>query len=114
MVTGTSSNTRWSFIAPQGSPPQCNAVTDLSQAGGSGSTCHVAMGTCGPYLSVANQRPTSVLDSCQISTLNITGDPRLNGVTAECKDLQSGLPGALIGNFTIKIVGEISSYNVTC
>ena len=105
MVTGTTSNTRLSFFTPQGSL-LCNPAIDLSQAGGLGSTCPLAMGTCGAYLRAANQRPTSALGSCQTSTLNITADPHLNGVAAECRDVQSGWPGALIGNITIKIVGK--------
>ena len=100
MVTGT---TRWSFFTPQGSL-LCNI--DLSQAGGLGSTCPLAMGTCGPYLYAANQRPTSALDSCQTFTLNITADPHLNGVVAVCRDLQNRLPGALIGNITFEIIGK--------
>ena len=105
VVTGTTSSTRWRFFTPQGSL-LCDPAIDLSQAGGQGSTCPIAMGTCGPYLRAANQRPTSDQGPCQTSTLNITADPHLNGVAAECRDLQSGWPGALIGNITIQIVGE--------
>ena len=105
MVTGTTSSTRWSFFTPQGSL-LCNPAIDLPQAGGLGSTCPLAMGTCGAYLHAANQRPTSDQGSCQTSTLNITADPHLNGVAAECRDVQNGWPGALIGNITIEIVGK--------
>ena len=105
MVTGTTSSTRWSFFTPQSSL-LCNPAIDLSHAGGPGSTCPGAMGTCGAYLRAANQGPTSALGSCQTSTLNITADPHLNGVAAECRDLQNGWPGALIGNITIEIVGK--------
>ena len=102
---GTTSSTRWSFFTPQGSL-LCNPAMDLTQAGGLGSTCPLAMGTCGLYLRAANQRPTGDQGPCWTSTLNITADPHLNGVAAECRDLQSGLPGALIGNITIQIVGK--------
>ena len=105
VVTGTTSSTRWSFFTPQSSL-LCNPAIDLSQAGGLGSTCPLAMGTCGLYLRAANQRPAGDQGPCQTSTLNITADPHLNGVAAECRDLQSGLPGALIGNITIQIVGK--------
>ena len=105
VVTGTTSSSRWSFFTSQGSL-LCNPAIDLIQAGGLGSTCPLSMGTCGLYLRAANQRPTGDQGPCQTSTLNITADPHLNGATAECRDLQSGLPGALIGNITIQIVGK--------
>ena len=105
VVNGTTSSTRWSFFTSQSSL-LCNPAIDLTQAGGLGSTCPLSMGTCGLYLRAANQRPAGDQGPCQTSTLNITADPHLNGVAAECKDLQSGLPGALIGNITIQIVGK--------
>ena len=46
--------------------------------------------------------------NCSISTLQITGDTKLNGLGIECRDLTSSEEGTLIGNITLDIVGMLN------
>ena len=102
MVTGTISSTRWSFPSGNLCPSTSNNI-DLSQIGGG--SCSVVMGMCGPNLLAANQPPATPASPCQTSTLSITANATLNGLVAQCTDLQNSM---MIGNTTImiRIVGK--------
>ena len=102
-VTGTTSNTRWLFTTLTMCPSSSNTIA-LTQPTPCAPTSSSSSGTCGPYLSVANNNPIG--SSCPTSTLNITADPGLNGLVIECRDLSSGLPGTLFGTGNISIIGK--------
>ena len=62
-------------------------------------------GTCGAYLSAVSNSPSQAGSACPSSTLNITANQSLNGLTIKCRDVSSGSPGTLIGTGNINITG---------
>eukprot|EP00731_Ephydatia_muelleri_P009755 Em0005g341a len=64
-------------------------------------------GTCGAYLSAATNSPSQAGSACPSSTLNITANQSLNGLTIECRDVSSGSPGTLIGTGNINIAESV-------
>ena len=105
-VTGTTSNTRWLFTTLNSCPGSGNFIS-LAQAAPCAPPNPSSSGTCGAYLSASNNNP--IVQSCPMSTLNITANPSLNGLVIECRDLSSGLPGTLSGTGNITIIGTWST-----
>ena len=103
-VTGTNSNTRWRFFSMTDFC-LCNFIS-LSQPypcapmQGPSST-----GVCGPYLSAANRDAGSGLP-CNVSYVNITAHPSLNGMLVGCQDMSS-VPDTWVGNVTLSIVRKL-------
>ena len=91
--------TRWNFPTLN----QCAGnIIILTQV----APCSSSSGTCGAYLSAANNSPSQAGSACPSSTLTITAvNQSLNGLTIECRDISSGSPGTLIGTGNISIAG---------
>ena len=91
--------TRWNFPTLN----QCAGnIIILTQV----APCSSFSGTCGAYLSAANNSPSQAGSACPSSTLTITAvNQSLNGLTIECRDISSGSPGTLIGTGNISIAG---------
>ena len=95
---------RWNFITLNQCPNNFNFIALTQQAPCSLSAAS-SSGTCGAYLSAANSSPSQAGSACPSSTLNITANQALNGLTIECRDITSGSPGTLIGTGNINIAG---------
>ena len=90
--------TRWNFPTLNQCAGNIITLTQLAP-------CSSSSGTCGAYLSASNNSPSQANSSCPSSTLNITANQALNGLTIECRDVSSGSPGTLIGTGNINIAG---------
>ncbi|KAL5494295.1 hypothetical protein EMCRGX_G015596 [Ephydatia muelleri] len=99
--------TRWNFTTLNQCPDKFNIIT-LTQAAPCSSSS--SSGTCGAYLSAATNSPSQAGSACPSSTLNITANQSLNGLTIECRDVSSGSPGTLIGIGKITIAENYSGY----
>ena len=96
--------TRWNFTTLNPCPNNFNFIA-LTQQAPCSSSLLSASGTCGAYLSAASNSPSQAGSACPSSTLTITANPSLNGLTIECRDVSSALPGTLIGTRNINIAG---------
>ena len=92
--------TRWNFTTSNQCPDKFNIIS-LTQL----APCSSSSGTCGAYLSAATNSPSQAGSACPSSTLTITANQVLNGLTIECRDVSSGSPGTLIGTGNINIAG---------
>ena len=88
--------TQWRFTTLNLCPDKFNVIT-LTQL----APCSSSSGTCGAYLSAANNSPSQAGSACPSSTLTITANQALNGLIIECRDVSSGSPGTLIGTGNI-------------
>ena len=102
-VTGTVSQTRWIFSSVCPSTHNYISFPQLSPC--SSST------TCGPYITATNL--VSSGGSCQTSKLTVTMMGSISGLGTECRDLSTGLPGALIGSASFISLGKQQRYFVT-
>ncbi|KAL5500726.1 hypothetical protein EMCRGX_G012322 [Ephydatia muelleri] len=94
LVTGTVSYTQWIFNRLCPSARNYLAIQQVTP-------CANLSGTCGPYITATNY--ASSTSACQISKLKVTMATGVNGLTTECRDTTTGLPGTFIGNgsFTV-------------
>ena len=92
--------TRWYFTTLNLCASNTITLTQLAPCSSLSSS-----GTCGAYLSAANNSPSQAGSACPSSTLTITANQALNGLTIECRDVSSGSPGTLIGTGNITIAG---------
>ena len=93
---------RWNFTTLNLCPDKFNIIslTQLAPCSSSSSS-----GTCGAFLSAATNSPSQAGSACPSSTLTITANQSLNGLTIECRDVSLGSPGTLIGTRNINIAG---------
>eukprot|EP00731_Ephydatia_muelleri_P009744 Em0005g330a len=95
--------TQWNFPTLNLCPSISNLIT-LAQLTLSSSS---SSGTCGAYLSAATNSPSQAGSACPSSTLTITANQSLNGLTIECRDITSG-SRTLIGTRNITITASFS------
>ena len=101
-VAGTTSNSRWVFTSIKPCPSTSNMIS-LAQAPMCYPPLPSSMGTCGTYLSAANNDPMGSGFPCQVSMLTIIADPSLNGLMFECLDMTTG---TLAGSRNVSMIGE--------
>eukprot|EP00731_Ephydatia_muelleri_P011121 Em0006g15a len=99
VVSGTSSLTRWVFTTTNPCLSKSNLIS-LAQPSPCAPPTGSSQDICGAYLSAANNNPMVPTSPCQVSTLNITANPSLNGLVLECRDLAT-----LVGTRNVSIVG---------
>ena len=77
--------TQWRFTTLDLCPDKFNVIS-LTQL----APCSTlsSSGTCGAFYSAANNSPSQAGSACPSSTLNITANQSLNGLTIECRDNQ--------------------------
>ena len=96
--------TQWRFTTLNQCQNNFNYIV-LTQLAPCSLSAASSSGTCGAYLSAANNSPSQAGSACPSSTLTITANQALNGLTIECRDVSSGSPGTLIGTGNINIAG---------
>ena len=104
LVTGTVSYTQWIFNRLCPTARNYLAIQQVTP-------CANLSGTCGPYITATNY--ASSTSACQISKLKVTMATGVNGLTTECRDTTTGLPGTFIGNGSFTVLGKLNKTSNT-
>ena len=106
IVSGTYSTTRWIINIPNGVEFCLYNFIELLQPYPCSPPAMGSSDSCGAYLTAAN-KDSGVGRVCNTSILTILGHSGLNGLQVDCRDMSKGLPGDIIGNASINIIGEL-------